>query len=179
MKWLIKLIKLFYTRYIFFDHKGDICLDRYYLLFPPLNDFLLRLPNIYYHEFHEKTNYVKEIEHDHARWGISYVISGGYTESKNWRDPTERTTGSLAIFKPDTVHRIITTQQNTKSVFIVGPRFGVVKFYYRDSMTPIPKSEWPKVGITMGHDAATPEFLKKLDRRRRAYAKLMSSRTLV
>jgi hypothetical protein len=175
MRWLIKL---FYNRYIFFDFKGDIRIDRYYLLFPPLNDFLSRLPNIWFHVFYEKTTRTPEVKHDHARWCVSVLLSGGYTEIRNGKT-LERKALSISILKPRDVHQIISTEPNTKTLFFVGPRIGRIKFYSSESSEVIPKDQWEKVGITTGYDKETPELLNKLDRRRRAYAKLTKSKTLV
>lgn len=169
-EFLARVLKKLDRKYLLVSWQGEVYIERYYILFPPLNQLMTKLPNVYLHRF--PTNIPDEFDHDHARWCISIVLHGGYTETRNGK-LINRPRFSISMLKSGDMHRIKTIQPDTWTFFIVGPRFREMNFYWPEDGKILSrvdlKVEESSVG---GRHKETPEFLKKIERRRKALSKV-------
>ena len=149
---LVKLSPKLNPPNIIFDHEGTTpYLSRYYLFrgpkskdgSHPFDEFGRPKSNIVrtegwslvIHNFHQSDSTTKL--HNHGwTWGLSFVLSGGYTEEKLVGDKVIRRTikpFSFNVIRPNDFHRVDLIEKDAWTLFFRGPRLN--EWFYKDRLT--------------------------------------------
>ena len=159
-KILVTLSKKLNPPNVIYDHEGiSPYLSRYYLLrgpqssdgSRPFDEFGRPKKNIIrtngwslvLHNFHQSDSTTKLHNHGWS-WGLSFVLSGGYSEEKLVGSKVIRRTikpFSINFIRPNEFHRVDLLEKDAWTIFLRGPRLN--EWFYKDRETH-QKINWDK-----------------------------------
>jgi hypothetical protein len=160
---LLKLLQLLGRRYIVHTDTGIIISDKYMLFKPGVHmydgsNFWKKLPDVHIHIWQHNEG-LKEFPHHHGRNSYSFILSGGYLEKINGV-ANERRRFSFGFLKYDTPHDISNILPGTVTIFVIG-------FFKKMK---IDTSQ--RLILTKYNE----ESLNKINRKRKAYLKLIRNK---
>lgn len=129
-------------------------------------------PNTFLHRFAEQLD---EFPHDHGRWAISIILSGGYEEWRpKWDGWKKRTKGNITFQAYDEPHLIKNLLPNTWTLFTVGPFVRPYLIYRPNGV--VSREEMVENGerALTSLLPVTPKLLERIKFRQRAKARFMA-----
>jgi hypothetical protein len=200
--WFLGLLERLGRHEVLVDGFGNVMWRRYYLFYFEKTDkprWFDWLPNVHINIF-ESADVENEDEHNHPWSTLSVMVKGSYVESINHSRLRETRALGLAWLSYKDTHRLAKMTAGTTTFFIHGFRRGEWKFHMRPHDVACdfcvqnndgkcfkkeetlnyerytkrgdgPQHAFSKIR-TVSWERVTPEFRKRLDRRRSALARM-------
>lgn len=131
-------------------------------------------PNVFIHCFAEQLD---EFAHDHGRWAVSVIMSGGYEEWRpRWKRWRTRRPGNVTFQAYDEPHLIKNLEPDTWTLFAVGPFVRPYLIYRPDQV--VSREEMVENGerALTSLLPETPALLRKMEFRQRAKARFLAKK---
>jgi hypothetical protein len=87
-------------------------------------DVASRRPQVYLHRFF-RSDHDGELHSHPWKWAVAIILAGGYREERRFLDRVislERRPGSVVVLRGDDFHRVDLIEDESWSLFIVGPK---------------------------------------------------------